>query len=220
MILEIDNVELYFSNKKLLNGIYLKAQTGLVTGILGRNGCGKTSLLSIIFGALQPKYKLLRLDGKPILKPFYQTNHVHYLPQHGLIPNSMKIKNAFKLYKVDWFEFIKLFDTFSFFRNSKITTLSGGERRVIDTYLTIKSPKPVILLDEPFSHIAPLYIEKFKALIRIEKQTKVIILTDHYYNDVIEVTDNLYLLKDGHTKLIENLQELEDYEYLTVGMLN
>lgn len=62
MFLEIDNIELYFKNKRILNGIYLKAETGKTTGILGRNGCGKSSLLDIVFDNLKPKYKLIRID--------------------------------------------------------------------------------------------------------------------------------------------------------------
>lgn len=214
MILEVDNVELYFSEKKILNGIYLKAETGKVTGILGRNGCGKTSLLSIIFGSLNPKYKLIRLDGQPILKPLYLTNKIALLPQHELAPNNLKIKAIFKVMKVDWFEFITVFESFSFYSDSKINTLSGGERRVLETYLILKSQKDIILLDEPFSNISPLYIEKFKNLIQIEKKSKAIIITDHYFHDVIETSDDLYLLKNGCTKLIHNLEELEDYRYL------
>ena len=49
MIFEIDNVELQFRNKPILSGIYLKSETGKVTGILGNNGCGKSSLMEIIF---------------------------------------------------------------------------------------------------------------------------------------------------------------------------
>ena len=214
MILEVDNVELYFSNKKILNGVYLKAETGKVTGILGSNGCGKTSLMAIIFGSLQPKYKLIRLDGKPILKPLYQTNKISILPQQNLSPNNLKIKTLFKILKVDWFEFIDVFESFSFYWDSKIRTLSGGERRVLETYIILKSHKDFILLDEPFSHIAPLYIEKFKLLIQTEKKTKAIIITDHYFRDVIDASDDLYLLKNGCTKLIQNLEELEDYRYL------
>lgn len=214
MILEIDNVELYFSQKRLLNGVYLKAQTGMVTGILGSNGCGKTSLMSIIFGSLQPKYKLIRLDGIPVLKPLYQTNMVSFLPQYSISPNHLKIKTIFKLLKVDWFEFSTLFESFSIYWNNNISALSGGERRVLETYLILKSQKDIILLDEPFSNIAPLYIDKFKDLIKTEKQTKVIIITDHYFKDVIDVSDDLYLLKNGCTKIIHKLEELEDYQYL------
>ncbi|WP_417871864.1 ATP-binding cassette domain-containing protein [Winogradskyella sp.] len=48
MILEVDNIELNFKNKRILSGIYLKAETEKVTAILGSNGCGKSSLLDII----------------------------------------------------------------------------------------------------------------------------------------------------------------------------
>jgi ABC-type multidrug transport system ATPase subunit len=214
MILEVDNVELYFSNKRILNGVYLKAETGKVTGILGSNGCGKTSLMSIIFGSLQPKYKFIRWDSEPILKPLYTTNTISFLPQHDLSPNSLKIKTLFKFLKVDWFEFSMLFESFSSYWDSNISTLSGGERRVLETYLILKGQKDIILLDEPFSNIAPLYIEKFKELIQIEKQSKAIIITDHYFKDVIDSSDDLYLLKNGCTKFIENIEELEDYQYL------
>ncbi len=219
MILEIDSVELYFSKKRILNGIYLKAETGKVTGILGNNGCGKTSLMAIIFGSLQPKYKLLRLDGKPVLKPLYQTNSIGFLPQHPLAPNNLKTKTIFKLLKLVWSEFSNVFESLSFYPDSKMNTLSGRERRVLETHLILKSKKEIILLDEPFSHIAPLYIEKFKALIEIEKRKKAIIITDHYFRDVIETSDNLYLLKNGCTKIIQNTLELEDYNYLSIGSL-
>ena len=69
MKFELDNVELYFKNKRILNGIYLKAETGKVTAILGSNGCGKSCLLNIAFGSLKPKYMLIRLNNKPLLKP-------------------------------------------------------------------------------------------------------------------------------------------------------
>jgi ABC-type multidrug transport system ATPase subunit len=220
MILEIDSVELYFSNNRILNGIYLKAETGKVTGILGRNGCGKSSLMHIIFGDLTPKYKSVRVDGKPVIKPLYKTKLVGFLPQHPLVPNAMRIKTLFKLLKEDWLEFIGIFESFSFYKDSKVNTLSGGELRVLEAYLILKSDKKVVLLDEPFSHIAPLYIEKFKELINVEKQRKAIILTDHYFEDVIDSSDDLYLLKNGCTTLIDNLEELEDYQYLNVGSLN
>lgn len=93
------------------------------------------------------------------------------------------------------------------------------QRRVMETYLILKSDKKIVLMDELFSHIAPLYIEKFKELIEVEKQSKAIILTDHYFKDVIDSSDDLYLLKNSCTKLIDNLEELEDYQYSNVGNL-
>lgn len=219
MILELDNVELYFKEKRILNGIYLKAQTGEVTGILGSNGCGKSCILNIIFGTLEPKYKLIRLDSKPVLKPLYVTKCIHFLPQLPIAPNNLKLKTAFKLFQVNWNEFVSHFETFSIYKNFKFRQLSGGERRVVETYMLLKSPTEIVLLDEPFSHVAPLYIEKIKELISEEKHRKIIIITDHLYRDIIETSDHLYLIKDGHSKLITDLKELEDYKYIGQDML-
>jgi ABC-type multidrug transport system ATPase subunit len=218
MILEIDNVELYFQSKRILNGIYLKSELNSVTGILGSNGSGKSSLINIIFGNLTPKYKLVRLNRKPILKPLYKTKKVKFLPQHPFLPR-IKLNKIFNLYNIDWKTFTKEFEGFDKYRNTLATKLSGGELRVIETYLVLKSKSEIVLLDEPFSHLAPLYIEKFKSIISEEKRKKVIIITDHMYRHILDVSDEIYLLKNGCTKKIEHIEELEDYKYLNLGSL-
>ena len=219
MTFEIDNIELNFSNKRILNGVYLKAELGKTTAIVGRNGSGKSCLLQIIFGSLTPKYKLLRIDNKPVLKPLYQTRLVGFLPQHNFVPNHLKVAQAFKLLNVEWEAFIHLFRNFSKYEHTRIHLLSGGERRVIETYLILKGTHKIVLLDEPFSHIAPIYIAQITTLIAEEKRKKVIIITDHMYTHIIDTADSIYLLNNGDTKLISNLKDLEDYNYLSPGSL-
>lgn len=217
MLFEIDNVELYFRNKAILNGIYLKIESGSVTGLLGSNGSGKTSLLSIIFGHLHPKYKLIRVDGKPFLEPLFKTGMASYLPQHHLAPDRMKVKTAFDLMKIEFSGFTKRFEKLGKLADSKFKTLSGGERRIIETYLILKSDAKLVLLDEPFTHLAPVLIEEVKRLILEERDQKAILITDHLYQDVIDMSDHLYLLKNGSTTYIENnnRKSLEDYGYLS-----
>ncbi|MBC3844908.1 ABC transporter ATP-binding protein [Winogradskyella echinorum] len=219
MIFELDNVELYFKNKRILNGIYLKAETGQVTAILGRNGCGKSSLLNIAFGNLKPKYKLIRLNSKPLLKPLYLTGLTKYLPQYNFIPSGIKLSFVFKLYQLDWDSFTENFEAFSIYKSSKLKALSGGERRIVETYIILKTKSDIVFLDEPFSHLSPLHIETVKQMIAEEKEHKVIIISDHLYQHIIEVSDTIYLLKNGATKKIEKLTELEDYKYLSEGSL-
>lgn len=216
MILEVDNIELNFSNKKILCGVYLRAETGKVTGILGRNGCGKTCLLRILFGDLKSKYKNIRLDGNHQKKELFKTNNVAYLPQHRLMPSSLKLKEAFALFEVDWIEFINTFNSFKSYYNRRAHTLSSGELRVVETYLVLSSKKEIIMLDEPFSFIAPLYIEKFKSLIQKRKKQSAIIITDHFYRDILDVSDSIYFLKNGYSKLIKTKEDLVDEGYLNV----
>ncbi|NRD19560.1 ABC transporter ATP-binding protein [Winogradskyella eckloniae] len=217
MIFELDNVELYFKNKRILNGIYLKAETGKVTGLLGLNGSGKSSLLNIAFGNLKPKYKLIRLDHKPLLKPLYSTGIAKYLPQYNFISDGFKLSFIFKLYNLDWSLFINTFNAFALHKNSKFKLLSGGEKRLIETYIILKTKSKIVFLDEPFSHLAPLYIETVIQLIEEEKKHKAIVITDHMYQHIIASSDSIYLLKNGTTKLINKLTELEDYNYLSAS---
>lgn len=219
MVFEIDNVELYFNKKTILNGVYLKAQTNTITGILGRNGCGKSCLLSIIFGSLSSKYALIRINNKPITKALYLTNQVAFLPQFNFTPNQININKLFKLYKVSWKDFEANFPEFKTYKSKTINYLSGGERRVIEIYLILNTPSNLILLDEPFSNISPIYIEKIKQIIKRVNKTKAIVLTDHSYNEVIDIADQIYLLKNGCTKLINHIKELESYNYLSFGTL-
>lgn len=216
---EIDNVELNFGPKMVLHGIYLKAEKGQITGILGSNGSGKSSLLKILFGSLQPQHKLIRTNNKPVLKPLFLTGLVKYLPQGTLIPENLKIKKAFDFYKVEWKEFLDHFPKFEKYADAKIHQLSGGEKRVTEIYLTLKSPAELLLLDEPFSHVAPIYLEQLTEIMNSEKTEKAIVMTDHMYRHIIDLADDLYLIKNGCSRKIEHLKELENLRYLNPGTL-
>lgn len=215
MILEIDNVELYFKNKSILNGIYLKAETGIVTGILGRNGAGKSCLFEVAFGTLRSKYKLIRIDNTPILKPLYQTGKVKYLPQYHFVPKRYKLKTLFTTYDVNWNDFTTHFPSFINLENERFRTFSAGEKRLIEVYIILKSSSDIVFLDEPFSHLAPLHIDTVTALIRSEKAHKIIIISDHMYEHIIALSDTIYLLKNGWTKRIDTISELQNYQYLS-----
>lgn len=219
MNFEIDNVELKFGPKWILHGIYLKAEKGKITGILGFNGSGKSSLLKILFGSLQPKNKLIRINSEPNLKPLFPTGLVKYLPQHSLIPGNLKIKSAFDFYKVQWKEFLNHFPKFEKYADAKTHQLSGGEKRVTEIYLTLKSPAELLLMDEPFSHVAPIYLKQLTEIINAEKTEKAIVMTDHMYRHIIELADDLYLIKNGCSIKIKHLKELEEYQYLNPGSL-
>lgn len=220
MLFEVDNVELSYSGENLLNGIYLKFETGKITGILGANGCGKSTLLNVIFGSKKPRHKLIRIDQKPYLAPLYSyKGMVRYLPQNEFIPKHLKLKNAFRLFEVSWDNFITDFEKMSCYHNSPMHELSGGERRIVETYLILMSKADILLLDEPFIHLSPIYIEKFREIILREGPGKAIVITDHLYQHIIDLADDLYFLTNGCTQLIKDPMELENLKYLSSGTL-
>lgn len=212
--LEIDNIELSYGMLEVLKAIYFKAEKGKVTGILGSNGSGKTSLLRIIFGELKPHNKLIRIDNTPRLTPLYKRGFIKYLPQFHIIPEMLTLENAFNYFESSLSDFLIDFPNFSTQENFHFSKFSGGEKRLIETYIILKSKSKIILLDEPFSHLAPLYIQKLKELIENEKKNKIIVITDHLYNHILDVSDDLYLLKDGWSRIIKSPDELIHHKYI------
>lgn len=219
MLFEIDNVELKVASDYLLKGIYLKAETGKITGILGANGCGKSSLLAILFGSLSPQHKLIRIDSKPYLNPLFTHNLVKLLPQESFIPSHLKLTTVFSLFHISWEGFLAEFENFSTYANSRVREISGGERRLIEAYLVVKSKAELILLDEPFTHLAPVYIEKFTEILKKEANNKALVITDHMYQHIIDLADDLYFLSNGCTQLIKDPAELENLKYLSTGTI-
>ncbi|TVZ57190.1 ABC-type branched-subunit amino acid transport system ATPase component [Lutibacter sp. Hel_I_33_5] len=213
-VLEIDNIELNFGKIEILKAIYFKAEEGKVTGVLGSNGCGKTSLLRIIFGELTPKNKLTRINNTPILKPLYKKGIIKFLPQFHILKKTLSLKKGFALFNTSLENFLIDFPSFKAQINNAIYQFSGGERRLIETYIILRSKAKIVMLDEPFSHLSPLYINKIKEILDIEKKHKIIIITDHLYKEILEVSDDLYLLKDGWSRLIKSKKELIQHNYI------
>jgi lipopolysaccharide export system ATP-binding protein len=215
-ILKADSIEIDFDGRKILQGVYLDCKQGEVLGLLGRNGCGKSTMLKIIFGSVTPSHKYVSIDGVYVDKGFVN-GQVAYLPQHHYLPTGIKIVNLSKQI-VDpllWDEFTA-FPVYRACFNKTVTNVSGGEHRQLEMLMVLYSKAKFILLDEPFTHISPIQVEEFKAIIKSRAKTRGIIITDHYYKNVLEISDRLLLLHNGYTKMVSNRQDLVTYGYLSV----
>jgi len=217
--LEVDGVILEFDSKRVLQNVYLKSETGKVTGLLGRNGTGKSCLMKIIYGELLPNDSSIRLDGKPIYNEFRNPTDIMYLPQGHFIPKSLTIKTIFKHFQLDFSDFITEFPEFKKLYKERFKNLSGGEQRILEIYLILASDSKFCLLDEPFSQIMPLHLETIKRLILKEKRDKGIIITDHLYKHILDICDELYVIDEGKTYLTKGLQDLETLGYTRINTL-
>ena len=220
-ILEIDSVMQSFDGRKILSDIYLKCETGDILGILGRNGSGKSMLLKILFGAMKGDHKFIRIDGEIYDKPFKTTGLVCYLPQHSFLLGHLTVTATVNMYLdgvgVDAFLDDELLGKL---RHNKINSLSGGESRYLEIKLLLSMPSKFVLLDEPFNGVAPVMIDQLKTMITQHSATKGIILTDHDYNNVLDIANRYCLVYDGSIKHIETKNDLVRWQYLTVNSLD
>ncbi len=219
-LLEIDGVILEFDTKRVLQDVYFKCETGSVTGILGRNGSGKSCLMNIIFGELEPFDKSIRLNGEALLTGNRHPGQIKYLPQFSFIPKSLTVRRIFRDFKNDFNDFIDHFPEFEKYEKFKLKLLSSGEQRIIEIYTILVSRTRFCMLDEPFSQVMPIHVDQIKELITREKRSKGIILTDHLYKHIIDICDSLYVLTNGKTYLTDGIQDIENLGYARIDNKN
>jgi ABC-type lipopolysaccharide export system ATPase subunit len=211
-ILEIDGIQLEFDRKRILSSIYLQCETGKITGLLGKNGAGKSCLMKIIYGSL-PCEKSVRFDRLSVVDCFKRPDLLRYLPQFNFIPPSLTIQRVFRDFGLAFSEFQNRFSGFTAREKSSIRSLSGGERRLIELYIIVTSHSQFVMLDEPFTHLNPLQIEQVKELLIEEKTNKGLLITDHMYRHVVDICDSLYVLTNGQTYLTKTVSDIETLGY-------
>ena len=210
--LDIGSVEPAFADRKILQGVYIRVETGAVTGLLGSNGSGKSCLMNILFGMLHPAFKSLRFDG--VWADRFGADEVRCLPQHGFVPDNLRMDRVLRDYGLDAADFFGWFPDLDKLRGSRFGTLSGGERRVVEFYAILCPPCRFVLLDEPFSQVMPLHIDTFCKLLEREKRNKGILLTDHRYRQVRAVSDSLCPMSGGTTRPVRRAEELVRWGYV------
>lgn len=212
--IHIDSITKSFGERDILKDIYLSCKTGNISGLLGRNGSGKSTLFQIIFGSIKGDTQYIKLNNKILQNQFDRKDRIAYLPQYSFLPRNIKIKNLIYLFcdkenstKISQSRFIQPF------LNETPNTLSGGELRIVEVLLIIYSKAEFILLDEPFHSLSPKAVAEIKTIIK-QQTDKGFIISDHQYHDVLDISDDIFLLSDGHLKPIKDLTELKRFNYL------
>src|SRR5476649_2059644 len=104
-ILEADGIELSFGLRKILSDVYLKCETGMITGLLGRNGQGKSCLMNILLGNLNTNANSVRFDGNVVNDAGKRPDLLLYLPQFNFIPKALKVKQVLDDFQLAYADF-------------------------------------------------------------------------------------------------------------------
>lgn len=214
--LEADGIQLSFGTRLILGDVYMKCETGKITGLLGRNGQGKTCLMNIILGSLKSSISSVRFDGKVTRKVNTRPDLLLYLPQFNFIPKELTVKQVLEDFQLAAADLNSRFPEFEGRHDLKVKELSGGQWRTIELYIVVKTPSLFAMLDEPFTHLNPIQIENIKQFLLEEKANKGFLITDHMYNHLLDISDTVYLLKDGRTHPAKTLEELEQLGYVNL----
>jgi lipopolysaccharide export system ATP-binding protein len=207
--LSVDSAVHSFGPRNVLKGAWLKCRSGEILGLLGRNGCGKSTLLQILFGTLKGDFRALFLNGHP-LKKLFALGLCAYLPQASFLPKGLTVRQVIRLFAGYPHEGLLAEEPrIKELGPKRIHALSGGELRFLELGLVLALARPIVLLDEPFSELEPLYKQRARKWIqRAAEQGAAVILTDHDYAQIIQLSHRLMLMHHGQTEEVHDLNAL------------
>ncbi len=206
--IEVINLSKKYKSKNAVNNINFKIGENEIVGLLGPNGCGKTTTIGMILGLLKPSSGQVLINGKNI-----ETNKISLLHKMNFIspyielPKKLKVKQNLivygKLYNVDDLENridylsdqLRLTDLLD-----KITgELSSGQKNRVSLAKALINDPTVLLLDEPTASLDPetgdfvrTFLENFK------KEKKIsVLLASHNMDEVKRLCGSVLMMKDG-----------------------
>lgn len=192
-----------------------------ITGIFGPSGHGKTSLLNAIAGIIKPDSGIIKINNTPVFDSKNKRNEpiknrkVGYVFQDvRLFPHLSILKNL-KYGCIDKKEILVFNEVVKTLKiehllNKNPEACSGGEKQRVGIGRAILSGSQILLMDEPFSAVdVNLRKEIIPYLNVVNKRFNIpIVIVSHDLQDLLSLTDNLILLKDGKIKGIGKFQDL------------
>lgn len=217
MILELKNIEKSFGDKKVLDGVSIKAEGGKAFGLLGRNGAGKTTTIRILMDVFPANSGDVLVDGKPI---DYNEIGIGYLPEErGLYPKKIIIdqlvyfaelkgmsrKDAVK--SIDyWLERLGMTE----YRNKRLDTLSKGNQQKIQLITALAHDPDIVILDEPFSGLDPVNAMLLKDVVKEQiAKGKIVLFSSHQMSYIEEFCDSIAILNGGTVVLHGDLRDIK-----------
>lgn len=209
--LQVERISAGFGKLQILNEVSMEARPGEITVIVGPNGSGKSTLLKTITGLTNIYQGKVTLNGRSIsgLPPHEIARlGIAYLPQTESTFTGLKVMENFRMagYSVGQKDFERrlseAFELFPQLRNyleSKVSSLSGGERQMVAMTMALVRNPSVIMFDEPTANLAPKIANQVLGTISsLAKAVGLtVLLVEQNARRALEIGDKAYLLVSG-----------------------
>ncbi len=207
--IEVINLSKSYKTKKAVNNISFKIDENEIVGLLGPNGCGKTTTIGMILGLLKPTSGQVLINGKNIENNKISILHkMNFISPYIELPKKLTVKQNLivygKLYNIKNLnerinflsEKLRLGDLLD-----KITgELSSGQKNRVSLAKALINDPTVLLLDEPTAALDPEtadFIRTFLEKLKEEKKIS-ILLASHNMDEVKRLCNSVMMMKDGN----------------------
>ena len=210
MTIDIKNLNKKYKNFNAVNNLSFEIKKGSIIGLLGPNGCGKTTTLGMILGLIKPTSGIVNINGKNIENEKNRIKileKINFISPYIELPKKLTVnENLFvygKMYSVKNLK--KKIDSLisdlnlQDFRNKKTGELSSGQKNRVSLAKSLINDPEILLLDEPTASLDPDtgdyirgYIQKFA-----EENNTTILLASHNMAEVKRLCSEIMMMKNG-----------------------
>ena len=219
-MIELSNISKKYGKRQILNNVNLHANCGECIAIVGKNGCGKTTLLQIMAGISKPDNGKISYFDKDVLqnrKLF--SKYCGYVPQENPLIEELTVKDNLRFWgwnlKDSKETIIENFELKEIL-NKPVSSLSGGMKRRLSIACSLINQPVIMLLDEPTSALDIYYKESVQTWIQnYRKQNGIVIMTTHDESEIINAS-RCIVMTEGTLEEItvlpeDRMKKIRDY---------
>ena len=210
----LDHVTKNYGHEVALMDVSLNIQPGRIIGLLGPNGSGKTTIIKLINGLLQPSLGNIYIHGQ--LPSPASKKVVSYLPDTTYLSENIKISDAISYFQDFYSDFnvqraYQLLNDLHLHPNQKLNSLSKGNKEKVQLILVMSREADLYVLDEPIGGVDPAardYI--LRTIIQNRRPNSSVLISTHLIADIEQVLDEAIFINKGRILLHENTTVLRN----------
>lgn len=213
-IINVSNLNKSYGSKEVLKGVSFSAQSGQIVGLLGPNGCGKTTLIKILTGLIKDYDGFVKIDNEE--PGAYTKSIVAYLPEKSYLPDWMRPCDALAYFA----DFYKDFDKekaeqmvlkFGLDMKQKLKTMSKGQQEKLRLVLVMCRKAKLYILDEPLGGVDPAARSHILDLImENHEEDSTVLISTHLINDVEYIFDRVLMINNGQVIVDSHVNEIRE----------
>ena len=231
MLLKLDNVDTYYGQIHILQGVSLEVAEGELVCLLGGNASGKSTTLKTIIGIVRPRRGAVQFAGEEVSgrPPSYRIGKgMAIVPENRRLFAPMTVLENLQMgaylhgggVKEDFDRVYELFPLLYERRAQLAGTLSGGEQQMVAMGRALMSKPKLLLMDEPSMGLAPILVERsFQIIKQVHESGVALLVVEQNANVSLSIADRGYVLSTGRLVLEGKAAELREDEGLRKAYL-
>jgi branched-chain amino acid transport system ATP-binding protein len=222
-MLTVEKLCIRYGGIVALNEVSIEVKQGETVLLIGSNGAGKSSLIQSVMGLVPPAVGRIMFEGRDLAgvpSPQRARLGIGYSPEGRRVFNSLTVREnvlsstlgipmSKAIANFEWIQ--QVFPLLSQRANQPANQLSGGEQQIVAIARAVSTMPKLLLLDEPFLGLAPVWIGRISDTIReLQRRGTTILMTEQMARPALKLANRAYVVRGGEIRRSGSVAEIRE----------